>query len=78
MKKKIGKIGIPAKKTAWDLWLESDDGKSCCEGTASGKFLENRLWSAFQSGIESMTTAASAREDSPCDAGERSARRTPR
>ena len=35
---------------ARDKWLASDEGKKCCEGQASGRFLRNRLVEAFIAG----------------------------
>lgn len=35
---------------ARDNWLMSEDGKECCGGQASGKYLQNRLERAFLAG----------------------------
>lgn len=35
---------------ARDAWLESEEGKRCCNGNASGHFLQNRLELAFVAG----------------------------
>lgn len=37
---------------ARDKWLESDEGKKCCEGNTSGQYLQNRLERAFLAGAE--------------------------
>ena len=34
----------------WDEWLESGEGKKCCEGGTSGNYLHNRIELAFVSG----------------------------
>jgi len=39
-----------ARARAWDEWLESDEGKKCCEGGISGNYLHNRIELAFVSG----------------------------
>ena len=35
---------------ARDTWFESAEGKQCCDGSASGEFLHNRLEAAFLAG----------------------------
>jgi len=35
---------------ARDKWLNSDEGKKCCEGSTSGQYLQNRLKFAFIAG----------------------------
>lgn len=37
---------------ARDAWLESKEGKLCCDGLAEGKYLENRLVLAFLAGAK--------------------------
>lgn len=37
---------------ARDKWLESDEGKKCLAGTATGQYLENRLHLAFIAGMQ--------------------------
>lgn len=32
---------------ARDKWLASEDGRECCNGTATGQYLQNRLERAF-------------------------------
>lgn len=39
---------------AWTKWINSEEGKSCSEGNATGVYLDNRLWRAFIAGRESM------------------------
>ncbi|MCK9558183.1 MAG: hypothetical protein M0R50_09115 [Candidatus Cloacimonetes bacterium] len=43
-----------------DIWLESDEGRRCCEGTPTGVFLRNRIETAFLAGA--TTTEAEANE----------------
>lgn len=38
---------------AWRKWLASKEGKKCTAGSASGEYLENRLWFAFFAGRKS-------------------------
>lgn len=46
---------------AWNKWIQSEEGKSCLCDTASGQYLENRLWKAFVAGADGVTiTAATA------------------
>lgn len=47
---------------AWKKWLASKEGQSCTKGTAEGKFLENRLWYAFNAGIEAGAAQAAKGE----------------
>jgi len=35
----------------WPRWIRSDEGKRCAQGTATGIYLENRLWHAFIAGL---------------------------
>lgn len=35
---------------ARDKWLQSDEGKKCCNGTPTGQYLQNRLEAAFIAG----------------------------
>jgi len=35
---------------ARDEWLNSEEGKRCCEGTTEGQYLQNRLVLAFLEG----------------------------
>lgn len=35
-----------------DKWLQSDQGKKCCDGQAQGQYLRNRLVEAFMAGWE--------------------------
>ena len=35
---------------ARDAWLKSKEGKTCCQGQASGQYLRNRLVEAFIAG----------------------------
>lgn len=35
---------------ARDAWFDSDEGKQCCAGIASGQYLKNRLEIAFFAG----------------------------
>jgi len=42
---------------AWNKWRESPDGERCAEGTATGEYLENRLWRAFMAGVKSTEPA---------------------
>jgi hypothetical protein len=35
---------------ARDVWLDSDEGRRCCEGTATGTYLRNRIETAFVAG----------------------------
>lgn len=35
---------------ARDEWLASEEGRTCCDGTAHGQYLENRLVMAFIAG----------------------------
>ena len=37
---------------ARDKWLNSDEGKGCCEGTTAGQYLQNRLELAFLAGAK--------------------------
>ena len=37
---------------ARDKWLESKEGQTCCEGTANGQYLQNRLERAFSAGLD--------------------------
>jgi hypothetical protein len=37
---------------AWKRWLDSADGISCTKGNANGCHLINRLWYAFNAGVE--------------------------
>jgi hypothetical protein len=39
---------------ARDGFLESDEGKKCCEGSAEGQFLKNRIEAAFLAGVNYM------------------------
>lgn len=41
---------------ARDTWLESDEGKKCCENIAGGQYLKNRLELAFLAGRDSRDT----------------------
>lgn len=40
---------------ARDKWLESEEGKRCCEGRTEGQYLRNRLELAFIAGWEAAT-----------------------
>ncbi len=42
---------------AWNRWLQSSAGQACAEGKADGKYLENRLWSAFMAGWNGAESA---------------------
>ena len=46
---------------ARDQWLLSDEGKRCCEGSASGIYLENRLVRAFLAGMKTQEKLQEAR-----------------
>jgi hypothetical protein len=35
---------------ARDNWLQSEEGKNCCDGTAAGPYLETRIRTAFIAG----------------------------
>lgn len=35
---------------ARDIWLESDEGKRCCDGAPVGLYLRNRIECAFLAG----------------------------
>jgi len=37
---------------ARDKWLNSKEGKGCCEGTTAGQYLQNRLELAFLAGAK--------------------------
>lgn len=37
---------------ARDKWLNSEEGKRCCEGTPTGQYLRNRLERAFLAGAK--------------------------
>jgi len=37
-----------------DAFFESDDGERCCEGTAKGQYLRNRLETAFLAGARTL------------------------
>lgn len=39
---------------AWDEWMESDEGKDCHAGSASGVYLYNRLNRAFMAGAKAQ------------------------
>ena len=47
MKKKIQKN---PEVIAWENWKDSKEGVTCLQGTAEGRYLENRLWLAFMAG----------------------------
>lgn len=36
---------------AWDAWLLSEEAQQCLAGSASGEYLQNRLWLAFMAGV---------------------------
>lgn len=36
---------------AWQDWARSEQGKRCRSGSASGEYLDNRLWWAFMAGV---------------------------
>lgn len=44
-----------------DEWLASEEGQKCADGTVSGQYLRNRLWSAYWAGY---TAGWSDREES--------------
>ena len=48
---------------ARDKWFESDDGKKCCEGQASGQYLRNRLGMAFLAGANFSSERIKELED---------------
>jgi hypothetical protein len=43
---------------ARDIWLESDEGHRCCDGTPTGVFLKNRIEAAFLAGATTAETEA--------------------
>ncbi len=44
-------ISIHPDVNAWVKWISSSEGKECMKPGATGKYLENRLWRAFNAGI---------------------------
>ena len=42
---------------ARDKWLNSEEGKKCCEGTTAGQYLQNRLELAFIAGWDAREKA---------------------
>lgn len=44
---------------ARDEWLESDEGRKCALGSASGQYLRNRLERSFIAGAEAQRRIAS-------------------
>lgn len=42
---------------ARDKWLESEEGKKCCEGRPSGQYLQNRWERAFVAGWDACGKA---------------------
>jgi hypothetical protein len=42
---------------ARDIWLDSDEGIRCIEGSATGRYLQNRVEHAFVSGWNANTRA---------------------
>jgi hypothetical protein len=50
MSEKGYKAKVHPDVIAWRKWLESEEGRSCCADSASGTYLENRLWRAFMAG----------------------------
>lgn len=58
---------------ARDKWFVSDDGKECCDGTATGQYLHNRLDRAFLAGAnfssertQELETVIKDRKCQPC------------
>lgn len=51
---------------AWRLWLDSDEGRQCCNGETLqvplylNRFLQNRINLAFAAGYNAKTNADSA------------------
>jgi hypothetical protein len=50
-----------------DEWLESEEGKRSCEGTAEGQYLRNRIELAFLAGARSITDEKSKAAINICD-----------
>lgn len=53
---------------AWDAYRASERGAKALEGSATGEYLENRLWHAFAAGWDAGLRRALERpssEDSP-------------
>jgi len=48
---------------ARDEWFESEEGRRCCDGVTSGKYLRNRLESAFLAGAQAHPTPPPASDD---------------
>lgn len=48
---------------AWNMWTESEEGKLCSEGTATGEYLQNRLWRAFMAGQKVGSRGQGATEE---------------
>lgn len=49
--KQTVKVSIHPDVSAWCKWISSPEGKGCMEPGPTGKYLENRLWRAFNAGI---------------------------
>lgn len=53
---------------ARDEWLDSPEGRQCCEGSAHGQYLRNRLIRAFLAGVEAAEAGKTSSQlvaDSP-------------
>lgn len=46
-------------KAAIEAWMASEEGIKCRDGTASGVYLYNRLWRAFDAGWEAAKRPSS-------------------
>jgi len=44
-----------AASLAWAVWLDSEEGRMCTEGQATGQYLQNRLWRAYMRGWQDAT-----------------------
>lgn len=53
---KIEPVEPEKQESSFTEWLKSEEGRTCAQGTATGKYLENRLWWAYHAGQENAAS----------------------